>query len=102
MDIAVQLFAYCTIVLALWWVAKQTGEPQSRMLAMVSVGFVAMILVYVVDKTATHVEMLSLDESSSLVTMIGDMMLIIIGYYFGAKHDNRNQCECVKHDEGNE
>ena len=83
--LAAQMLIYASILYALHFTTKQVGDPKQRMLTMVSVGFVAMVLIYVVDKIAPNVDMLSVAESGAVMNMVGDMMLIIIGYYFGTK-----------------
>lgn len=81
--IVVMVFAYCTVLVAMWWTTRLVGNERRQLLSAVLSCFVGLVLIFVIDKLAVNYNLLNDTESESVFSLIDSIMLIVVGYFFG-------------------
>lgn len=88
--IAVMMFAYLTVLCAMWWTTRLHGTERKQLLSAILAGFIGLVLVFVIDKLATGYQLLTDSESELVFGLVENIMMLIVGFYF-AKIVDKNE-----------
>jgi len=65
---------------------SQTQQPKDRLITLVSMGYIVLIGIFLVDKiVAFRIELLSQQDSTTLFSYVKDISTLVFGYYFGTQ-----------------
>jgi len=83
--ITVLMIAFASIMYAMWHTANMRGGERQQLLSVVLACFVALVLIFVVDKLAVDFIILSAKESEAMFDLISSIMLLAVGFYWGSQ-----------------
>ena len=82
------LLSLSVVLGLLYFILKmaQTQNPKDRLITLVSMGYIILLGIFLVDKiVAFRIDLLSASDSATLFAYVKDISTLVFGYYFGTQ-----------------